>query len=208
MNNRSGSQGLTDVANRAALLELGRRAALPASERMPSTTPAGHLDFGAVYTEHVGFVWRLLRGLGVTEAAVADAAQDVFIVVHRRLAEFDGRSRITTWLFAIAHRVACKYRQRSIRAQRCELLDESVQDDAPDPSQAVERLDDARLMTELLDELDDDKRVVLVLAELEQLRAPEIAALTGTPVNTVYTRLRRARAQLSEALAARHRRRR
>src|SRR5687768_16828236 len=68
--------------------------------------------FRALYAEHAGFLFRVLRGMGVAEASVEDAAQDVFIVVHRRLPEFDGRHKLRTWLFEIAFRTACNYRRK------------------------------------------------------------------------------------------------
>ena len=148
-------------------------------------------------------MFRVLRGMGVSEPQVADAVQDVFVVVHRRLAQFDGRHAIRTWLFEIAYRVACDYRRRLQRARSHEPLHERLHDPAPGPGERAERSDQLRLLNELLDQLDDEKRVVLVLAEIEELSAPEIASLTGVPLNTVYTRLRRARIALSQALAAR-----
>ena len=65
-----------------------------------------------VYRAHVGFVWRVLRRLGVEDAALEDVVHDVFLVVHRRLADFEGRSAVTTWLYGIARRVAADYRRR------------------------------------------------------------------------------------------------
>jgi RNA polymerase sigma-70 factor (ECF subfamily) len=173
-----------------------------AAESTP-VSGAAPFAFGDVYAQHAGFVFRVLRGMGVSEAQVADAVQDVFVVVHRRLAQFDGRHAIRTWLFEIAYRVACDYRRKLQRARSHEPLHERLHDPAPGPGERAERGDQLRLLNELLDQLDDDKRVVLVLAEIEELSAPEIASLTGVPLNTVYTRLRRARIALNQALAAR-----
>ena len=160
-------------------------------------------DFEAVYAEHVGFVWRVLRGMGVSAAIVEDAVQDVFVVVHKRLADFDGRHSIRTWLFAIAYRVACDYRRRQRRAQDQLPLEHDLRDAAPTPAESAERSEALRVLSELLDQLDDDKRIVLVLTEIEGMTAPEIAEATGTELNTIYTRLRRARLQLNHAMAAR-----
>src|SRR5688572_8332202 len=76
---------------------------------------AGVSDFHTAYTEHFNFVWRSLRLLGVPPDLLDDAAQDVFSVVFRRLADFDGSAALTTWLFAIARRVAANYRRRESR---------------------------------------------------------------------------------------------
>ena len=165
-------------------------------------------DFDTVYSQHVGFVWRVLRGMGVPDAGIEDAVQDVFVVVHRRLHEFDGRHAVRTWLFAIAYRVAADHRRRLRRAHAHahEPLAERLRDRAPSPADAAERNESLRLLDELLDGMSDDKRAVLVLAELEGMTAPEIAQITGVGINTVYTRLRRARIELTEALAARRKR--
>ena len=78
---------------------------------------AGDLDFDAVYEEHFPFVWRSLRRLGVDGHSMDDATQDVFLVVHRRLGDFEGRSTVRTWLFGIARRIA-RDRRRAAARQR------------------------------------------------------------------------------------------
>jgi RNA polymerase sigma-70 factor, ECF subfamily len=165
-----------------------------------STTPP--YGFEDVYTANVAFVWRVLRAMGVIEALIDDAAQDVFVVVYRRLPEFDGRFAIKTWLFEIVYRIACDYRRKSKRAAGHRPLGEELRDRAPSPADSAEGNESLRLLEELLDGMDDEKRAVLVLSGIEGMTAPEISIVTATPLNTVYTRLRRARAELSNALAA------
>jgi RNA polymerase sigma-70 factor (ECF subfamily) len=167
---------------------------------------APQFEFDAVYAAQVHFVWRVLRGMGVSDALVEDAVQDVFVVVHRRLPEFDGRFSIRTWLFEIAFRVGCEYRRKGKRAASLEPLDEGLRDSGPSPAEQAERNHALHVAEELLDELEDDKRALLVLSEIEGMTGPEIAVVMGTPLNTVYSRLRRARKQLSEALAERQQR--
>jgi len=175
------------------------RAAVVRRERVP--------PFDEVYAQHARFVWRVLRGMGIREAGIDDAVQDVFIVVHRRLPDFDGQSAMSTWLFAIAFRVACDHRRKHVRASALEPWDEDAQHlarpDAPSPADAAEHAERLRTLYDALDALDDDKRALLVLAELEEQTVPQIAALTGTSINTVYTRLRRARIELQAALTKR-----
>src|SRR5687767_10181926 len=108
---------------------------------LTSETPA--LVFERVYAEHFRGIWRTLRRLGVTDAQLDDAAQDVFVVVHRRLAAFDGRS-LRGWLFAIAVRVASDYR-RGVRRRRTMPLHDAVTDPAPDPARRSELNDSVRL---------------------------------------------------------------
>jgi len=173
-------------------------------DRVPFSRVTGfHADFDQVYRENAGFVWRVLRGMGIREPAVEDAVQDVFIVVHRRLPDFDGRASVRTWLFEIAYRVACEQRRKARRTQGHEPLAEELEDAAPGPAEVTEQRRRLALLSELLDTLSDDQRVVLVLAEIEGMTAPEISEVTGVGMNTVYTRLRRARLAVDKALAER-----
>jgi RNA polymerase sigma-70 factor (ECF subfamily) len=166
-------------------------------------TPAA-LDFTAVYDEHFAFVWRSMRRLGVPDRLLDDAAQDVFIVVHRRLAEFEGRSTLKSWLFAIARRVAHDHRRRVGRKERTEELPETVVDrHGATPAMDAERAEAVRVLHEILGSLADDKREVFVLAELEQMTVPEIADAIGANINTVYSRLRVARQAFEQAVARR-----
>jgi RNA polymerase sigma-70 factor, ECF subfamily len=159
--------------------------------------------FEAVYAQNARFVWRVLRGLGTSDALVEDAVQDVFLVVHRRLADFDGRYSIRAWLFAIARRVARDHRRHTRRVQRHEPIELRMRDAAPMPDESAERSQSLRLISELLDQLDEEKRTVLVLTEIEGMTAQEIVDATGVGLNTVYTRLRRARHAFDKMLLAR-----
>jgi RNA polymerase sigma-70 factor, ECF subfamily len=160
--------------------------------------------FESVYAEHFRGVWRTLRRLGVTDAQLDDAAQDVFVVVHRKLASFDGRS-LRGWLYAIAVRVASDYR-RGVAQRRTIPLFDAVTDPAPDPARRSELNDSVRLLHALLEELPGDQRTVFVLAELEELSVPEIAEALGANLNTVYSQKRAARLRFEAALK-RHRER-
>jgi RNA polymerase sigma-70 factor (ECF subfamily) len=154
-------------------------------------------EFSAIYARYFRAMWRALRRLGVEPAGLDDAVQDVFVVVHRRLAEFDGRS-LRGWLYAIAVRVASDHR-RNASHRRTEPLAETLVDPAPGPSRTSELAASVRLLHALLAELDDKKRTVFVLGELEELGAPEIADALGENLNTVYSRLRAARAEFDAA---------
>jgi RNA polymerase sigma-70 factor (ECF subfamily) len=154
--------------------------------------------FETVYAQYFRAMWRTLRRLGVTAAQLDDAVQDVFVVVHRRLGDFDGRS-LRGWLYAIAVRVASDYRRAAARRHTV-ALPETLVDPGPDPAHASELLAAVRLLHELLAGLGEQKRVVFVLGELEELSAPEIAEALGENLNTVYSRLRAARAEFDTAL--------
>jgi RNA polymerase sigma-70 factor, ECF subfamily len=156
-------------------------------------------SFDEVYAAHFAFVWRVLRTFGVPDSGLEDAAQDVFVVVHRRLPEFEGRAAITTWLFAIARRVACAVRRRGGRdAARTEPLETEPAGTA-DTFAALSRAQAVTTVMAILDTMDEDKRIVFALVELEQMSVPEVAKLLELNLNTAYSRLRLAR-QAFEAL--------
>jgi RNA polymerase sigma-70 factor (ECF subfamily) len=163
-------------------------------------------DITLVYETHFRYVWRCLRSLGVPSPQLDDALQDVFLVVQRRLPDFDGNAQLSTWLYAIALRVARKYRART-RRDAVPASDESDAHEelaAPDADQeaTLQRSERLLLARAALDALDDEKREVFVLAQVEQMSAPEIASIVGVPVNTVYSRLRAARQAFSAAVEA------
>jgi RNA polymerase sigma-70 factor (ECF subfamily) len=166
--------------------------------------------FEAIYDEHLDFVWRSARRLGVPEGHLEDVAQDVFVVVHRRLAEYDGRASLRGWLFGIVAHVVRNHRRRFLRkGAPCVEFDETSAAPASfgavaPPHEAMEVTERVRLLFDLLNELDQHKREVLVLAQLEELSVPEIAASLGLNVNTASSRLRAARRAFEEAFA-RHR---
>lgn len=197
---------------------LRRLALAPAA---PAVEPAtSSLSIEQVYQAHFRYVWRVLRGLGVADPLIEDAAHDVFVVVQRKLGAFDGRdAQLTTWLYEIALRVARRYRAQSSKAARRLVSLAPVSDEgeccgtAPAAAPAHEELqhafehqvfehrDQLALARRALAALDDDKREVFVLACVEQRSAPEIARITGAPLNTVYSRLRAARRAFAEAVA-------
>ena len=183
------------------MLAAAKRPADP--EASPAAGPPG--DLARIYEEHFDFVWRSARRLGVPDGAVDDVVQEVFIVVHRQLASFEGRSTMKTWLFGILRNLVLRQRRSWARRGREEALEDSAVEAGG--AGAEERLAESqarRVLHGLLAELDDDKRAVFVLAELEQMSAPDIAEATGLKLNTVYSRLRLARAEMERALE-RHR---
>jgi RNA polymerase sigma-70 factor, ECF subfamily len=161
------------------------------------------LALDTVYREHFDFVWRIARRLGVATSALDDVVQDVFLVVHRRLDGFEGRSTVKTWLYGITRRVVSEHRRRHRRRPETPLDErgpEPIEASAQRPDERAERAEAVALLHRLLDGLPDDQREVFVLAELEQLSAPEIVELTGAKLNTVYSRLRLARRAFERAL--------
>lgn len=180
--------------------------AIPYSPAAPSSPAEAFEAFEDIYEAHFHFVWRNLRRLGVPEAHLDDAAQEVFLVVHRRLPELERRAALKQWIFSIVLRVASDTRRwlkrKSPHTQRKDApieADSIADEQASGPYERTERSEAARLLHRLLDSLDDEKRAVFVLAELEQMTAPEIAEALSVNLNTVYARLRAARREVEQA---------
>ena len=163
------------------------------------------LVFDDVYREHFAFVWRAAKRLGIGDGSLDDVVQEVFVVVHRRLGDFEGRSSVKTWLFGIALRIVRDHR-RAIRRRPVEpAVDvDALQSPANGPAENAEKAEAVRVLHALLDQLADERREVFVMADLEQMTMPDIAEALGIKVNTAYARLRLARQEFEQALA-RHR---
>jgi RNA polymerase sigma-70 factor (ECF subfamily) len=160
------------------------------------------LTVAAIYDEYFEYVWCALKRLGVPPEQLDDAVQDVFLIVHRRLPDFEQRSTIQTWLFGIALRVAREYRKRRRRGPPlAELGAEQLRDQRPSPLEAVTRAQASEILYRMLDELGGDQREVFVLMEIEEITAPRVAEMLGLKLNTVYSRLRAARAAIERAAA-------
>lgn len=170
---------------------------------LAAATPVETLDFESVYAQHFAFVWRNLRRLGVPEAGLRDAAQDVFIVVHRRLGEFEGRSSVSSWLYSIARRVAATHRRHRERKEPANGEDAELVADphGVDPESHTVQSESLRLLLELLGRLDPERRDVLVLVDLEGMSVPEVSVALGCNLNTTYSRLRSAREFMRSGVA-------
>ena len=171
-----------------------RTTAAPAATREPLTAPEAALrpaSVQEVYEAHFEFVWRSARRLGMRPPQLEDVVQEVFMVVQRRLPDFEGRSSVRTWLFSITRHVVRGHFRQSAR-RPLSLSEASLE--APDPAalcpetQLMAR-EDADLLHALLSELSDDQREVFVLAQLEELSGPEIAQALELPLRSVYGRI-------------------
>ncbi len=166
--------------------------------------------FDEIYRTYAPFVWRMACRFGVTSDAAEDVMQDVFVIVHRRLPEFEPRSSLRAWLSAIVIGVVRNHRRTRQRKDPSRtspspgidpdtLMDRTTRD----PLAAAERDQAVQELYEILGQLPDERREVFVLAELEQLTAPEIAHALQMNVNTVYFRLRAARREFEQILLRR-----
>lgn len=172
----------------------------PVAEEIPVAVAPERPTFDQVYERHFLFVWRVLRTLDLRPGVLEDAAQDVFVVVLRRLPEFDGRSDIRTWLFRVATLVASTERRRTRRKPEHEHVDEALPDSKDGPFEAFVRSEAIATLERVLERMDPDKRMLFVLMEIEQMTAAAVAELLEINVNTAYSRLRLAREQFRKLL--------
>jgi RNA polymerase sigma-70 factor (ECF subfamily) len=157
------------------------------------------LRFETVFAEHAPYILRVLPRLGVSEADVDDVAQEIFLAVHRGLAEFEGRSRVRTWIYGISLRVAGNYRRRAHRRREVRGL-EIEGSEEPTQGDNLERTRSRQLLTDALDGLSERKREVFVLYEIEELSMAEVAQAVDCPLFTAYARLYAARREMKQAI--------
>lgn len=150
-------------------------------------------DFEKIYNSNIAYVWNCLLRLGVAARDVEDKAHDVFVVFYKRRADFDQAKPVRPWLGGIAVRVASDYRKKGQNRNE-QLLEEGKEIERSAIAETNKEQRDAHeTVMAGLKKLDMDKRVVLVLHDIEGHSAPEIAQMLGIPINTVYSRLRHAR---------------
>ncbi len=166
-----------------------------------------HAGFEAVYESMVDYVWNVVCRMGVPQADAEDVVQEVFVTVYRRLGEFEGRAQLKTWVFRIAvhlvqHYFRTQARKPGDRASAKGTEIHGLVDQWENgPANQVERRERYDALDGVLGQLDESKRLVFVLAEVEQLTLVEIGEVVGANPNTVATRLRAARQAFEKALA-------
>jgi RNA polymerase sigma-70 factor (ECF subfamily) len=174
---------------------VGKRLSVAASTRQTTLDSQRVTRFFRAYasTTH-----RFLLRLGVSATEVDDVLQHVFMIVWDKLDTLRPEASERAWVLAIARRQAANHRRKSSR-----IVPRPIPTPSPTPEQQVSGKEAADLVRRFLDELDEDRRLVFHLSDVEGLTAPEIAEATGTKLNTVYTRLRKAR-QMFREYVARH----
>lgn len=170
---------------------------------LPPTVPleepgAANLTAAEVFREHGAFVFRLLRRLGVPDADLDDATQDVFMIVHRSLGRYEERNQMRGWLYRICVREASRLR-RSRPPPATVDLDVLTAPDASSPERAVQASEARADFDRLLSALDEARRTVFVLYEVEELPMEDVAKIVNCPVATAYSRLRSARKLVAAA---------
>jgi RNA polymerase sigma-70 factor, ECF subfamily len=163
------------------------------------------LSFESVYEDTFAFVWRTARRLGVEGSALDDVCQEVFVAVHKGLAEFAGRGSVKTWVFGILqnsvrmHRRTLARKSPTVRGGGVVVDAELVGSTDDSPYELVSRGQALQLAHGILDSLADEKREVFVLVDLEQWSVVDAAEALGMNVNTISARLRAARKEFAHA---------
>ncbi|HVZ87877.1 MAG TPA: RNA polymerase sigma factor [Polyangia bacterium] len=177
----------------------------PDSRSAPRVPLSAPVDFRSVYAAWIGDVLRWIRALGAPSADHEDLAQEVFVVVQRRLPDFDGRN-ISGWLYRItANQVRDHRRSAWIRRifKRSVAVSDQIVAVGPTPLMAVETFERRRLLETMLADLSEPLRATFVLFEVDGYSAEEIGEFQQTSINTVRARIRRARKQLLGMIAER-----
>jgi RNA polymerase sigma-70 factor, ECF subfamily len=174
---------------------------VPTSAVIPKDPVPRPVEFREIFEQQLDYVLRTLRFLGIGAADLEDVAHDVFLHVYRHLGNYDPSRPLRPWLYAFIcrtardFRVLCRHRETV-----CDDLSYHA-DGAPNQDRLLIRRQMQGLALRGLEALDDDERMVLVATTLDELSAPEIAEALSIPLNTVYSRLRRARSKFAAAVS-------
>ncbi len=175
--------------------------ALSAASGITEKGTSSALDLATIYDRHANFVWCVAKRLGVPEGALEDVMHDVFVIVHRRLDDYDGRAALTSWLYGITRGVASNHRRgRAREARRIERANPKPQT-LPPTDDAAQRREAAAFVRRFLGSLDAHKREIFTLVDLEGVSVKDAAAIAGINVNTAHARLRAARLAFKRASA-------
>lgn len=187
--------------NRNVLVRELRADVAPAEKTPPEGGTPSELSFEALYDRWFDDVSRWVRALGAGGADRDDLVQDIFLVVHRRLSDFDGQN-VAGWLYQIARRKVRDHRRllwvKHLFGNTSLPLGDAMLTTKQSPLDELETKQKRQLLEQLLDKLNEDQRAAFVLFEIEGNSGEEIAALQGVPINTVWARIHKARKKLQE----------
>ena len=163
--------------------------------------------FESIYAQYIDFVRFSARYFGVAPAAMDDIVQEIFMVIHRKLGTLRQPESLRSWIYSIVRRTVTDHRRSQLTRHATDLVlsffVETQQETQPTPLDLTEQSEAAALLRGLLDEIDPQKREVLVLVEAQGMTVPEISHGLEIPLDTVYTRLRAARIAFEAALRRR-----
>lgn len=164
--------------------------------------------FGALVDRYQKFVWNVaLRMIGDSDEA-EDIAQDVFVTVWKKLPQFAGASAFSSWLYRITiNRTLNGVKKEAVRRKNAGQLAQELAGGGSeffsDPAYLSEKAECRTRLSELLEQLAPDRRMAVILREIEGLNYVEIAEATGAPVGTVRSRIARGRKDLEYLMGER-----
>ena len=180
-------------------------AILPNADSNPDISSSPVPTLKAIYKEYFDFVWSSARHLGAAGDVIDDVVQDVFIVIHSKLATLQRPEALRSWIYGIVRRTVSDYRRsrrtRDAAGARLGAELKSSRPSQPSPLDMAERNAELELLESVLAELDEPKREVFVMVEVLEMTVPEVVQALEIPLNTAYSRLRMARQSFEEALA-------
>jgi RNA polymerase sigma-70 factor (ECF subfamily) len=163
--------------------------------------------FSEIYRQYFDFVWSSVRHLGVSSTAIDDVVQEAFIVIHQRLHTLQQPESLRSWIYGVVRRTVSGHRRANRPDEnavaRYEAVAPTLSASPTTPLDVAEQNAQLELLSSLLAELDEAKREIFILAELEEMSVPEIAEALEIPLNTAYSRLRAARQGFEAALSRR-----
>ena len=181
------------------MIESQSKAEAPA---VPPTRAADVPSFQVIYQQYLDFVWSSAGHLGARPDIIDDVVQDVFIVIHSKLATLQRPEALRSWIYGIVRRTVSDYRRsRRTRDTTGARLATEPKSNQPSPLDMAERNADLELLESNLAELDGSRREVFVMVEILEMTVPEVVQVLDIPLNTAYSRLRLARQDFEEALA-------
>jgi RNA polymerase sigma-70 factor, ECF subfamily len=187
--------------SRNVLVSKLRADVAPVETPSPVGEAPSDLSFEGLYERWFEDISRWVRALGAAEADRDDLVQEVFLVVHRRLADFDGHN-VAGWLYQIARRKVRDHRRllwvKHLFGNTSLPLVDAMLITKQSALDELETKQKRELLGQLLEKLNEDQRAAFVLFEIEGNSGEEIAALTGVPINTVWARIHKARKKLQD----------
>lgn len=167
----------------------------------PGRQPVAVPSFEELYQRYFEFVWKCVRAFGFASDDIDDIVQDVFLVVQRRQADLREEGLARSWIYGITRRVVSSHRRRRReRDARAAIEVDALKSPEQSPLAATEQNLEVRVLSRLLEGLDEHKREVFVLCEILEMSGREVSETIGVPVNTVYSRLRAAREEFDAAV--------
>jgi RNA polymerase sigma-70 factor (ECF subfamily) len=152
----------------------------------------------SLYDRHFPDVERLIYSLGIGDAEADDICQEIFVIIYKNLARFRGEARLSTWIYRLATREAIRFARRRRLVRGLAEIFAREKRDAPPPDWSENEAGRRHYLRQLLDRLPPERRLALVLYEIEGVPVSEIARISDCAENTVWTRLHRARTELEK----------